>query len=146
MPETSAPRCAWAGDAGELRKEAAGSVVICGQPKEAMNHQHSLLCPRDHAEELICHAFAATEASAPNPPATGTVDPTKPHKCWCQHGYAAESEGIPPLTTPPATGTGTGTVQRIRDRVVRLRPGLLGTEPAVWETVLEIIDSEVARG
>lgn len=58
MPETTTePRCAWSGDAGELRKEAAGSVVICGQAKAAMNHQHSMLCPRDHAEELICHVF-----------------------------------------------------------------------------------------
>ena len=64
MPETTTePRCTWSGDAGELRKEAAGSVVICGQAKEAMNHQHSMLCPRDHAEELICHVFVEPAAA-----------------------------------------------------------------------------------
>jgi hypothetical protein len=60
---TAAPRCAWSGDAGELRKDAAGSRVVCDQREDASNHQHSMLCPRDHAEELICHRFVAAPAS-----------------------------------------------------------------------------------
>lgn len=53
------PLCAWSGDAGELRKDAASSRVICDQPKDASNHKHSMLCPREHEPELICHGYVA---------------------------------------------------------------------------------------
>jgi hypothetical protein len=41
--------------------------VVCDQLEDASNHRHSMLCPRDHAEELICHGFVAPLAASDRP-------------------------------------------------------------------------------
>lgn len=70
--------------------QSGESGTVCAASIAGLHHRVTSW-PCD-VESAICAALTAS----------AEPDPTKPHKCWCQHGYAADSKGIPPMDTPTA--------------------------------------------